>query len=115
MVALLSESPCTTAASGGSEAAKLAVVSGDGSRAEDRTHEATLDRFKPGEVVEVVCVTGQDAVARRLVDLGFWPGSLVTVVRRAPLGDPTVYRLCGYRLALRRGEALRVVVRATRP
>lgn len=77
--------------------------------------EETLDRFEPGDVVEVIAVTGDDAVARRLVDLGFWPGSLVTVVRRAPLADPTVYRLCGYRLALRRGEAKRVVVRAARP
>ncbi len=77
--------------------------------------EETLDCFEPGDVVEVVAVTGEDAVARRLVDLGFWAGSQVTVGRRAPLADPTVYRLCGYRLALRRVEAMRVVVRAARP
>ena len=77
-----------------------------------RTREGTLDRFAPGERVEVVAVSGDDAVGRRLAALGFWAGTEVVVVRRAPLGDPTVYHLSGYRLALRRGEATRVVVRA---
>lgn len=77
--------------------------------------EAPLDGFRPGEVVVVVRVEGDDAIARRLVDLGFWSGTEVTVLRRAPLADPTVYRLSGYRLALRRNEAARVIVRRSQP
>lgn len=72
--------------------------------------ELTLDRLQPGESGEVRGVDGQDPLARRLADLGLWPGTAVEVIRRAPLGDPTQYRLRGFRLALRRDEAQRVRV-----
>src|SRR5262245_15807887 len=74
------------------------------------SEELTLDQVRPGAVASVLRVEGDDAVARRLGDLGFWAGTSVEVVRRAPLGDPTQYDLRGYRLALRRSEARRVVV-----
>lgn len=70
----------------------------------------TLDRLSPKDTAAVVRVDGDDAVTRRLVDLGFWPGTEVSFVRKAPLGDPIEFALRGFRLALRRGEAARVVV-----
>ncbi len=73
--------------------------------------DTTLDRVAVGAVVEVVAVKGEGALGRRLEDLGLWPGTAVQVVRRAPFGDPTEYRLRGYRLALRRDEAAQVSVR----
>jgi ferrous iron transport protein A len=54
-------------------------------------------------------------VSRRLLDLGFVPGTRVRVLRRAPLGDPTVYELRGTQLCLRRSEAARVLVRPLDP
>lgn len=54
-------------------------------------------------------------VTRRLLDLGFVPGTHVVVVRRAPLGDPTLYELRGTQLCLRRSEAERVQVRPLAP
>ncbi len=74
----------------------------------------TLDRAATGSTVHVVSVQGDDPIARRLVDLGFRPGTVVLVERVAPFGDPVQYRLHGYRLALRRSEARRVIV-AGRP
>jgi ferrous iron transport protein A len=56
----------------------------------------------------VLAVDGDDALARRLGDLGLWPGTEVEVLTRAPFGDPILFRLRGYRLALRREEARRV-------
>lgn len=70
----------------------------------------TLDRAAPGAVVRVIGVDGDDALARRLEDLGFWRGSEVRVDRVAPFGDPVQFRLHGYRLALRKSEAKRVLV-----
>lgn len=58
----------------------------------------------------VVRIDGDDAIARRLADLGFWPGTEVELVRRAPFGDPIQLSLRGFRLALRKAEARRVVV-----
>ena len=39
------------------------------------------------------------------------PGTRIRVIRRAPMGDPVVYELRGYRLCLRRTEAAHVFVR----
>jgi ferrous iron transport protein A len=45
------------------------------------------------------------AVANRLRQLGFRPTVHVDVIRRAPLGDPTIYRVQDTELCLRRREA----------
>lgn len=58
-------------------------------------------------------VRAGDAIGERLLDLGLVPGTRVVVLRRAPLGDPSVYELRGYQLCLRRSEAERVSVRRT--
>lgn len=55
---------------------------------------------------------GGDALARRLDDQGLWPGVEVERVRHALGGDPILFVLHGYRLALRRDEAVRVRVAA---
>ncbi len=44
-------------------------------------------------------------LAGRLRQLGFRPASDVEVIRRAPLGDPTIYRVQDTELCLRRREA----------
>jgi ferrous iron transport protein A len=43
-------------------------------------------------------------IPRRLLDLGFVPGTSVKVLRRAPLGDPVEIEIRGYRLCLRRSQ-----------
>ncbi len=70
----------------------------------------TLDRLKPGECGSVTGVDGNDELSQRLSDMGFWPGTEVRVIRRAPLGDPVQYSLRGFELALRADEARRVQV-----
>jgi len=59
----------------------------------------------------VVGVKGRGAIKRRLMDMGMVPGAVVEVIQVAPLGDPIEVKLKGYRLALRRDEASRVLVR----
>ncbi len=58
-----------------------------------------------------VCDEAQPATARRLVDLGFAPGAQVSVVRRAPMADPVIFRVAGGELALRRCQARCINVR----
>jgi ferrous iron transport protein A len=50
------------------------------------------------------------AVANRLRQLGFRAMAQVDVIRRAPLGDPTIYRVQDTELCLRRREARLIVV-----
>lgn len=53
----------------------------------------------------VVAVSGDAEVRRRLLEMGFCNGAAVEVIRRAPLGDPTEFRLRGYHLSLRDEQA----------
>lgn len=55
-----------------------------------------------------------DAIARRLRELGFVAGEPVRVVTRGPFGgDPLLVQIAGTRFALRRVEAARVQLAAT--
>lgn len=71
----------------------------------------TLDQIPKGQSVSVLAVEGDDPIARRLNDLGIRVGMEIEVVRRAPLGDPTLFELCGYQLCLRQTESARVQVK----
>ncbi len=53
--------------------------------------------------------------ARRLMELGFIPGSPVTAGQSAPGGDPRVFQVDGSEVALRRATAARVRVRRKTP
>ena len=79
------------------------------------TLSTALADLAPGESAEVEAVALEGALGQRLADLGFLPGTRVTLVRRAPLGDPSVYELRGSQLCLRRSEAARIRVRRTAP
>jgi ferrous iron transport protein A len=70
----------------------------------------TLSELAPGANALITAVLGEPAVARRLASLGFRPGTSVSCVRRAPLGDPTVYRLRSFELCLRRREAGHIII-----
>jgi ferrous iron transport protein A len=59
----------------------------------------------------ITAVRAGDSVGERLLDLGLLPGTPIVLLRRAPLGDPSIYELRGYQLCLRRSEAERVSVR----
>lgn len=73
--------------------------------------DIALHELPPGTEAVVVQLTGDQAVRWRLLDLGLVPGTAVTVLRRSPLGDPTLYAFRGTMIALRRGDAATVLVR----
>jgi ferrous iron transport protein A len=52
--------------------------------------------------------------ARRLFDLGLTPGIEVEMVRRAPLGDPVIFRVGDYEVALRSVQSRGIHVEAVR-
>ncbi len=71
---------------------------------------SSLSQLEMGQKAQVVGVTGQDAVSRRLLEMGITPGVEVRLLRAAPLGDPLEFELRGYRLSLRRSEAQQIEV-----
>jgi ferrous iron transport protein A len=73
-----------------------------------RSGSATvLAQLPPGRRATIVGTVprASTAVASRLRQLGFRPTAQVDVIRRAPLGDPTIYRVQDTELCLRRREA----------
>lgn len=74
-----------------------------------------LDTLKRAEEGIVVRVDAPRGLRHRLVEMGFVPGTTVSVAAVAPLGDPVEVALRGYRLAIRRSEAARVTLTAVGP
>lgn len=66
-----------------------------------------LAQLAPGQRATIVGTAPHAiaATADRLWQLGFRPTAHVEVIRRAPLGDPTIYRVKDTELCLRRREA----------
>ena len=62
------------------------------------------------ESIELPAVT-----SRRLMELGFLPGSSVTAAGSAPGGDPRVFRVDGSEIALRHETAARLKLRVSEP
>jgi Fe2+ transport system protein FeoA len=69
-----------------------------------------LSQLEVGGKGEVVAVSGDPEVRRRLLEMGFCSGVQVETVRRAPLGDPIEFRVRGYHLSLRAEQARHVRV-----
>ncbi len=69
-----------------------------------------LDELKPGTECVMTDLTADGALGQRLMDLGFYPGAHIGVVRNAPLVDPVEIHLDGYHVSIRHSEARHIVV-----
>jgi len=69
-----------------------------------------LSELSLNDLATVVKVIEQDAIARRLADMGVVPNQQIQIVRVAPLGDPIQIRIMNYNLAIRKSEADRIIV-----
>jgi ferrous iron transport protein A len=73
-----------------------------------------LGSLQVGESARVISLGRADRRYReKLLAFGLTPGTLVSVERLAPLGDPLELRVRGFALSLRRGEADTVMVERT--
>ena len=71
----------------------------------------TLEDLAPGQSGVILTVGHENGpVKHRLVDMGLTPGTLVTVRKIAPFGDPIEINLRGYELSLRKEDAGRITV-----
>lgn len=73
---------------------------------------STLADLEIGQRAIVTDVDGEGRMTVRLLEMGFVPGVVVALIKRAPLGDPLELRLRGYHVSLRRAEARAIRVEA---
>lgn len=64
-----------------------------------------LSELKTGSVAIIVKVHGHGAFRKRLLEMGFVKGHVITVLLHAPLKDPIKYSILGYEISLRASEA----------
>lgn len=69
-----------------------------------------LSELRPGESGTILSVMPHFSASRRLLALGFVPGSEISVRRVAPLRDPIEYCVRGTCVSLRRREAAWILV-----
>lgn len=71
----------------------------------------TLGALRPGESGYVYSVNaGDPRMRRRIVDMGITPGTRISIIKTAPMGDPIEITLRGYSLSLRREDALQITL-----
>ena len=70
----------------------------------------TLRDINIDETVRVISVGGNGALRQHFLDMGLIPGTEVTLVKFAPMGDPMELRLHGYELTLRLEDAAQIEV-----
>ncbi len=72
----------------------------------------TLDRLEIGKdavIDEVNCA--EPALRQHILDMGLTPGTEVTFVKCAPMGDPMELRVRGYELTLRKADAANITLK----
>ncbi|MFD0703780.1 ferrous iron transport protein B [Slackia equolifaciens] len=72
----------------------------------------TLDRLPVGKdaiIDSVQCA--ETSLRKHILDMGLTPGTEVTLVKCAPMGDPLELRLRGYELTLRKADAAHIYLR----
>jgi ferrous iron transport protein B len=65
----------------------------------------TLYDLVEGEEGIILKIKGRGQFRQRLSEMGFIVGEKVSVIKKAPLRDPTEYKIMGYHISLRNSEA----------
>ncbi len=74
------------------------------------TELATLRDTEAGKTVKILNVGGDGALRQHFLDMGIIPGTELTVLKYAPMGDPMDIMIRGYELTLRLADAERIEV-----
>lgn len=70
----------------------------------------TLKELKIGKSAVVTSVGGAGALRQHFLDMGLIPGTIVTLMKYAPMGDPMQLKLHGYLLTLRLDDAAKIEI-----
>jgi ferrous iron transport protein A len=71
----------------------------------------SLVDLRQGDAAVLDSIDLPEDEARRLMEMGFLPGTRITAANSAPGGDPRVFQVDGSEIALRRETAKRMILR----
>lgn len=69
-----------------------------------------LSNLSPGQSGIIKDLDKTLNIRKRLLDLGFIPGTSIKCLTRSPLGDPTAYLVRGTVIALRKKDAGQIII-----
>ncbi len=71
----------------------------------------TLKEMESGQSALILEVGGEGALRQHFLDMGVLPGTKITFVKNAPMGDPMEFRIHSYELTLRSADAEKIKVK----
>ena len=74
-----------------------------------------LNELQIGERGRIIAVGGEGALRQHFLDMGVVPGSRITLVKFAPMGDPIEFRIHDYELTLRVDDARKIEIEKIEP
>ena len=69
-----------------------------------------LNELEIGKKAKIISVAGEGQLRHHILDMGLIPGTVVTLVKYAPMGDPMELLVRGYELTLRVDDAKLIVI-----
>ena len=69
-----------------------------------------LSNLSPGKSGIVVKLGKPGKLRRKIIDMGITPGTKITVLSVAPLGDPMKINVRGYELSIRKSECEEILI-----
>lgn len=71
----------------------------------------SLADLKIGETAKIDKILGNEKLAKRLLALGALEGTEIELKNKAPFGDPLIFNIRGFNLALRKSDAKNIVIK----
>ncbi len=69
-----------------------------------------MNQLPVGRMARVTYLEGENAIRRRLQDIGLIEGTKIQCLQKSPAGDPTAYEIRGAVIALRGEDAKNIWV-----
>ena len=70
-----------------------------------------LDKLETGQSGKVLGINGKGELRHHLLDMGLTPGTVVTLRKVAPMGDPIQIHLRGYDITIRKEDGEKIVLK----
>ena len=70
----------------------------------------TLKDLPIGTASQIVKVGGNGELRQHFLDMGIIPGTVITKIKTAPMGDPVEFDVSGYELTMRLEDAGKIEV-----
>lgn len=70
----------------------------------------TLNNLKIGKIGKIVEIHNTGSIRRRLLDMGFLPGTKIQAVLASPFHDPIAYQVRNATIAIRKCDSKDIIV-----